>query len=84
MLFVTYSSFRARPTLFLEDLFVLPAARSHGLGSALFAALRAQAVRRGCARFEWLVLEWNERAIAFYERAGAKVLPDWRVCRVEL
>ena len=53
-----------------------------GLGKALFQHLGALAVERGCGRFEWSVLDWNENAIRFYEKMGATVMPDWRICRV--
>lgn len=78
----TYSTFLARPTLYLEDLFVLPAARGQGAGRALLRACAAEAVRHGCGRMDWQVLAWNTPAIAFYERQGATVLDDWRTCRL--
>src|SRR5262245_19117837 len=62
--FTTYSTFRARPTLFLEDLFVHPRARRRGIATAFMARLRAEAERRGCGRFEWMVLDWNVDAQA--------------------
>lgn len=77
-----FSTFLAQPGLYLEDLYVQPAYRGRGLGKALLEHLGALAVARGCGRFEWAVLEWNESAIGFYERMGAKLLPDWRICRV--
>lgn len=80
--FTNYSTFRCRPGLYLEDLFVLPAQRGSGIGKALLRRLAALAVARGCARFEWCVLDWNEPAIRFYEAMGASVLPDWQLCRV--
>jgi GNAT superfamily N-acetyltransferase len=80
--FFTYSTFEARPSLFLEDLFVTPSARGHGLGGRLMRALAAEAVREGCARFEWTVLDWNVRAQKFYASLGAEMLDQWRVCRV--
>ena len=61
---------------------VQPAHRGSGLGKALLSHLGALAVERGCGRFEWSVLDWNERAIGFYERMGATVMPDWRICRL--
>jgi hypothetical protein len=61
---------------------VQPAHRGVGLGKALVSHLGALAVARGCGRFEWSVLDWNEHAIRFYEKMGATVLPDWRICRV--
>lgn len=83
LFFHTYSTFLARPSLYLEDLFVLPEARGRGLGEAFMRRLAAVAVARGCGRFEWTVLDWNVRAQAFYARLGARLLPDWRVCRVD-
>jgi len=80
--FFNYSTFLARPSLFLEDLFVLPSARGRGIGEGLMRALAAEAVRTGCGRFEWCVLDWNVDAQAFYRRLGAELLADWRVCRV--
>lgn len=80
--FTNFSTFLGRPGLYLEDLYVRPAHRGRGLGKALLAHLGALAVARGCGRFEWAVLEWNASAIGFYERMGAQLLPDWRICRV--
>ena len=82
--FTTYSTFLARPTLFLEDLFVHPGARRHGVATALMTRLRALAVERGCGRFEWMVLDWNAVAQALYARVGAEQLHEWRLCRVVL
>ena len=79
--FETYSSFLARPTLYLEDLFVLPEARGRGAGTAMLRALAREAVRRGCGRMEWTVLDWNELAQSTYRRIGAKILEEWRFCR---
>lgn len=81
--FQTYSTFRTRPCLHLEDLFVLPEFRSRGLGLALLRELAAVAVSRDCPRLDWQVLDWNAPAIGFYEKQGARVLPDWRVCRLD-
>lgn len=80
--FTNFSTFLAKPGLYLEDLYVQPAQRGTGLGKALLQRLGAIAVERGYGRFEWSVLDWNEHAIRFYERMGATVLPDWRICRV--
>jgi GNAT superfamily N-acetyltransferase len=80
--FHNYSTFLARPGLYLEDLFVLPEHRAGGVGRAMLQALARIAVERECGRFEWSVLDWNEPAIRFYEAMGALVLPDWRICRV--
>jgi GNAT superfamily N-acetyltransferase len=82
LFFTNFSTFKCRPGLYLEDLYVQPAQRGSGLGKALLQRLGALAVERGCGRFEWSVLDWNAHAIAFYERMGAQVLPDWRICRV--
>jgi GNAT superfamily N-acetyltransferase len=81
--FFTYSSFLARPTLFLEDLFVLPDARRHGVGGALLRALAEAALAADCGRMEWAALTWNRLAIDFYERLGAKALEEWRTFRLE-
>ncbi|HLX11574.1 MAG TPA: GNAT family N-acetyltransferase [Bacteroidota bacterium] len=75
--FETYSSFLALPTLYLEDLFVLPDYRKHKIGIALFKACVNEAERRGCGRMEWMVLDWNKIAIDFYERIGARHLKGW-------
>jgi GNAT superfamily N-acetyltransferase len=80
--FFTYSTFLGRPTLYLEDIFVLPEHRGRGAGRALFESCRREAVRAGCGRMEWQVLDWNTPAIAFYRRAGAELLEEWRVCRL--
>ena len=82
LFFTNFSTFLARPGLYLEDLYVQPAWRGHGIGQALLERLGALAVQRGCGRFEWSVLDWNENAIRFYERMGATVMPEWRICRV--
>jgi GNAT superfamily N-acetyltransferase len=82
LFFTSYSTFLGRPGLWLEDLYVRPAHRGAGLGQALLRHLGALAVARGYGRFEWSVLDWNEGAIRFYERMGATLLPDWRICRV--
>jgi GNAT superfamily N-acetyltransferase len=82
LFFGTFSTFLARPGLYLEDLYVQPAHRGSGLGKALLMRLGRLAAERGCGRFEWSVLDWNENAIAFYERMGATLMPDWRICRI--
>lgn len=82
--FLTYSTWTGAPTLYLEDLFVEPGQRRAGVGRELMAALAAEAERRGCARMEWSVLEWNEPAIAFYTSFGANPLTEWRTWRVDL
>ena len=81
--FFTYSTFLARPTLYLEDLFVTPAARGQGAGRGLFRACAAEAVRNGCGRMEWQVLTWNTPSIEFYQRLGARRLEDWQGFRLD-
>ncbi|HEX8220391.1 MAG TPA: GNAT family N-acetyltransferase [Chloroflexia bacterium] len=81
--FETYSTFLALPTLYLEDLFVLPEHRGRKVGYALFLHCAREATRRGCGRFEWAVLDWNQHAINFYERLGARHLDDWRIYRLD-
>jgi GNAT superfamily N-acetyltransferase len=82
LFFHTYSTFLGRRSLWLEDLFVRPQFRGAGLGRRLLTMLAATAQQRGCGRFEWSVLDWNENAIGFYESLGARVLPDWRIARM--
>ncbi len=82
LFFTNFSTFLAQPGLYLEDLYVQPAHRGSGLGKALLQHLGALAVERGCGRFEWSVLDWNANAIRFYEKMGATVMPDWRICRI--
>lgn len=82
LFFTNFSTFLGQPGLYLEDLYVQPAHRGTGLGKALLQHLGALAVERGCGRFEWSVLDWNQRAIDFYEAMGATVMLDWRICRV--
>jgi GNAT superfamily N-acetyltransferase len=82
LFFSNFSTFLSKPGLYLEDLYVRPAHRGSGLGKALLEHLGRLAAERGCGRFEWSVLDWNERAIAFYEGMGATVMPDWRICRI--
>jgi len=82
LFFTNFSTFLARPGLYLEDLFVEPEARGQGIGQALLEHLARLAAARGCGRFEWSVLDWNEGAIRFYQRMGATVMPDWRICRI--
>jgi GNAT superfamily N-acetyltransferase len=81
--FFTYSTFRARPTLYLEDVFVLPERRGQGAGVALFRACARQAVAQGCARMEWQVLSWNTPSIDFYQRLGARHQSDWLPFRLD-
>jgi len=82
LFFHNFSTFLGRPGLYLEDLFVRARWRRKGYGRALLVHLARLAAARGCGRFEWSVLDWNEPAIRFYESLGATVLPDWRITRV--
>lgn len=82
LFFANYSTFLARPGIYLEDLFVKPAFRGRGIGKALLVHLAQLAVDRGCGRLEWSVLDWNEDAIRFYESLGAKAMDEWTVYRV--
>ncbi len=82
LFFTNFSTFLSKPGLYLEDLYVRPALRGRGIGEALLSRLAAIAVERGYGRFEWSVLDWNSNAIRFYEKMGATVLPDWRICRI--
>jgi GNAT superfamily N-acetyltransferase len=81
--FFKYSTWRGRPSLHLEDLFVRETHRKHGIASALMAELAAEALRAHCTRFEWQVLDWNQGAIDFYERLGAVVQREWLPVRVD-
>lgn len=81
--FETYSSFLARPTLYLEDLFVVPTRRGEGHGHRLFRAVAREAVRRDCARVEWAVLRWNRPAIDFYDRIGGTPMEEWQHYRLD-
>lgn len=83
LFFHNFSTFEGRPGIYLEDLFVRPAARGAWLGKALLAELARLAVARGCARFEWSVLDWNEPSIGFYKALGARAMDDWTVMRVD-
>lgn len=80
--YFTYSTFLGRPTLYLEDLFVLPKERGNGAGRALLRELATIAVRRGCGRMEWTVLDWNTPSIRFYEKVGAKLRKEWILTRL--
>ena len=82
LFFPTYSTFLARPGLYLEDLFVHPHLRGHGVGLALMRHLAGLAVARGYGRFEWSVLDWNAPAIGFYRRLGAVPMDGWTVQRL--
>lgn len=82
LFFTNFSTFLAKPGLYLEDLYVRPAQRGAGIGRAMLKHLAELALARGYGRFEWSVLDWNARAIGFYEGMGATVMPDWRICRL--
>lgn len=82
LFFHNYSTFLAKPGLYLEDLFVAPDKRGFGLGKALITYLATLAVERDCGRMEWSVLDWNQPAIDFYQSLGASMLDDWRINRV--
>ncbi|MBI4428750.1 MAG: GNAT family N-acetyltransferase [Ignavibacteriales bacterium] len=83
LFFHNYSTFLARPGIYLEDLFVLPELRGKGIGKALLARLAKIGKERDCGRLEWSVLDWNEPAIGFYKKLGAVPLSDWTVFRLE-
>ena len=82
LFFHNYSTFLARPGLYLEDLFVRPAFRRQGIGRMLLTRLAGIAVARGCGRFEWSVLDWNEPARRFYESLGARPMDEWTTYRM--
>ena len=82
LFFTNFSTFLGKPGLYLEDLYVQPAQRGAGIGQALLEHLATLANARGCGRFEWSVLDWNVDAIRFYQRMGATLLPEWRLCRI--
>lgn len=82
LFFHNFSTFLAQPGIYLEDLFVLPEHRGEGVGKALLEKLAHVAVERECGRLEWAVLDWNESAIGFYERLGARPNADWTVYRL--
>jgi GNAT superfamily N-acetyltransferase len=81
--FYSFSTFRGRHGIYLEDLFVRPEHRGAGVGKALLVHLAQRCVREGLGRLEWAVLDWNEPAIAFYGSMGARLLDDWTVCRLD-
>ncbi len=82
LFFYNYSTWRGRPGIHLEDLFVYPRFRGHGIGKALLARVAARAAEQGCVRLQWDVLDWNQTAIDFYQGLGAKFLTEWRIMRV--
>lgn len=83
LFFHNFSTFEGKPGIYLEDLFVRPEARGAGLGKALLSHLAALALERDCARLEWSVLDWNEPAIGFYRKLGARLMDEWTVMRVD-
>jgi GNAT superfamily N-acetyltransferase len=83
LFFHNFSTFEGKPGIYLEDLFVRPEARGSGLGKALLGHLAMLAGDRDCARLEWSVLDWNEPAIGFYQKLGARLMDDWTVMRVD-
>lgn len=82
LFFYTFSTFLGKPGLYIEDLYVKPEYRGRGYGKGLIKKLAAIAVDRGCARLDWMVLNWNQPSIAFYQSLGAKPVDDWTVYRV--
>jgi GNAT superfamily N-acetyltransferase len=82
ILFETYSTFLAQPTLYLEDLFLLPDYRGKGLGEALFLRVSQVALERGCGRMEWVCLDWNQAGLRFYEKLGATHMREWLTFRL--
>lgn len=83
LFFMNYSTFRARPGIYLEDLYVKPNHRGRGIGKALFTSVARLAIERQCSRFEWSVLDWNTPSINFYKAMGAKPLDDWTTYRLD-
>jgi GNAT superfamily N-acetyltransferase len=81
--FYNYSTWQGRPGLYLEDLFVRPQFRGHGIGKALLVHLAQVAMHENCGRFQWQVLDWNTPALDFYKSLGAKVMTEWLTMRVE-
>jgi len=82
LFFHNFSTFLTKKGLYLEDLYVKQAHRGKNIGTRMLQRLAQLAVERGCGRFEWSVLDWNEPAINFYKAMGADVMPEWRICRV--
>jgi len=82
--FFTYSTFLAKPTLYLEDIYISEKYRSKGLGKDFFQELKNTAQKEKCGRMEWIVLDWNKNAIKFYENLGAKYLEGWKFFRLTL
>jgi GNAT superfamily N-acetyltransferase len=82
LFFPNYSTFLARPGIYLEDLFVKPHARGKGIGAALLREIARLAAERGCGRIEWSVLDWNEPSIGFYKKLGATPMNEWTTFRL--
>jgi GNAT superfamily N-acetyltransferase len=80
--FLNFSTFRGRHGIYLEDVFVRPPFRKRGIGAALLKRLAKRCVENDYGRFEWTVLDWNAPSIAFYESIGAKVMHEWKLCRL--
>lgn len=80
--FYNFSTFQGRHGLYVEDVFVQPAHRGHGIGRAFFQAMAARAVAEGCGRMDWSVLDWNEPALRFYRALGAQPMSEWTVQRL--
>lgn len=83
LFFHNFSTFRGQHGLYLEDLYVRPEFRGKGIGKNLLKYLAGIAIERNCARFEWSVLDWNEPAIELYRAMGARLMNDWRTCRID-
>lgn len=83
LFFHNFSTFEGKPGVYLEDLYVDPAVRGRGAGKALLKRLAGIAVERDCGRLEWAVLDWNQPAIGFYKRLGARPMNDWTVYRLD-
>ncbi len=82
LFFHNFSTFLGLPGIYLEDLFVLPSARGRGVGQQLLRWLAREAVKRGCGRLDWSVLDWNEPAIRFYKTLGATPMSEWGIFRL--
>ncbi len=82
--FFTYSTFLAKPTLYLEDIYITPEFRKCGLGTCIFNKLLNIAKRKNCGRIEFIVLSWNKNALKFYQKFRAKELNDWKFMRINL
>lgn len=83
LFFYNFSTWLSRRGIYLEDLYVMPEYRGQGHGKALLLHLAQRAHKEGCGRMEWAVLDWNQPAIDFYEAMGAKIMTDWRICRLD-